>query len=140
LVGELLFWLVLCFCASYFSHFHLLLALCQLHLHLHHLLTSHQHGIYISPTLQSHCICMLVAHPHYNHITFTWHLVLHHLCIIVVFALQILLLSYCLFYIVFFFGVLISFWNYLAISLPFLFDLCKFLCSSGVSFACFKVS
>jgi len=84
--------------------------------------------VYISCFQLVDMVLVFASHLHYNPITSTWCLFLHHMCIAFVFASQMLLLSSCLFYIILLFCVnLLCPWNYLVVSFIFVFDLCKFL-------------
>ncbi len=99
------------------SHLHFLLSSCHLCLRLHLLLTTCWHGVRfcISPSLQPHHIYMVLV--------FTSHV--HHFCFCIANVLVFLLP----FFTSFFFCVnLLFFWNYLVVSLIFVFDLCNFLC------------
>ncbi len=113
--GFVLFHLFI-FVVSWCKHFHFLwlvsitapigvVSLCFVFVHiyiscLHHAIFVY---IYISCFQLVDMVLVFASHLHYNPITSTWCLFLHHMCTTFVFALQMFLLSSCLFYIIFFF-------------------------------------
>ncbi len=114
---QLLFQLVCVFVFCFCSHLHLFLASCHLCLCLHLLLSTcwHGAGFCISPSLQPHHIYIVLV--------FTSHVHCFCFCITNVLAFLLPFLYH------FFLCVnLLCFWNYLVVSLIFVFDLCKFLC------------